>query len=476
MLSNNHSSGSTRLTLCLSGLTWRVIASGRKVLWAILAFGPAVGLGGCLNDEDGDRLIRAPWQERDTGPAVQFGAEPTIKVRILGPVQSCSLQGSAALVARAAGGGRTVTVMPPVQVQAGAAGITVTPAKGPPAVFEAGQDVEFTLASNPAGRSQNVETARVSLPGSGGGMGVPGVITVRGDGGGGATFDVIAEMPVETYLPGVVAREMYANWPQGAYEMQAVASRSYALHEQQRARAAGRWYDIDSAAAWNQAFGGLTASAPVIAAVEATRGQVLSDGSGGILRAYFSSCNGGRAASAADVWPVGTGFEYNLAAPLQANKKPDYSMQSPKARWMVKRSTDDVSRRLRMWADSSGQGLRMLGRVRSIEVSKRNDAGRPRKFKITDDRGQTFELGAELMRQALNHAAAGATALTDATRVWSSDMEFKVTATDVTIQGRGFGHGVGMCQWSTKAMAEGGMSWRQMAAHFYPGSGVRKVY
>jgi stage II sporulation protein D len=453
-----------------------VIAWGGVSLLAALT----LGLAGCLNDEDGDRLIRAPWQERDTGPAVQFSAEPTIKVRIVGPVQSCSLQGSAALIARASGGGRTVTVMPPVQVKMSPAGITVASAQGAPAVFGAGQDVEFTLASNPAGRVQSVETARVSLPGSGGGVGVPGVITVRGDwaagGSGGANFDVIAEMGVETYLPGVVAREMYASWPQGAYEMQAVASRSYALHEQQRARATGRGYDIDSAAASNQAFGGLAASATVIAAVEATRGQALSDGSGDILRAYFSSCNGGRAASAADVWPTGTGFEYNLAGPLQATKKPDYSMQSPKARWVVKRSTDDVSKRLRMWADSSGQGLRMLGRVRSIEVSKRNEAERPRKFKITDDRGQTFELGAELMRQALNHPAAGGVAITDGNRVWSSDMEFKVTATDVTIQGRGFGHGVGMCQWSAKAMAEGGLSWRQMAAHFYPGSGVRKVY
>lgn len=452
------------------------LRSVRTMCCLLLGLSPAL-LAGCLNDEDGDRLIRAPWQERDTGPAVRFTAEPTIRVRIVGPVSSCSLQGSAPLIARASGGGKTATLTPPLLVQVTGSGVSITPGQGAATLFGPGQDVEFTLASNPAGRASGMETARVSLTGSGGGIAVPGVITVRGDwAGGGNTCEVIAEMPVEAYLPGVVAREMSASWPRGAYEMQAVASRSFALHEQQRARATGRPFDIDSSPASSQAFGGLAASATVIAAVEATRGQVLSDGSGNILRAYFHSCSGGRPASAADVWPTGNGFEYNLASPLQATSRTDYSQQSPKARWTVKRTTDEMSRRLRMWADSSGEGLRTLGRIRTIEVSKRNDAGRPRKYKLIDDRGQDFELGAELMRQALNHPAAGTPAITDGNRVWSSDMEFKITATDVVISGRGSGHGVGMCQWSAKAMAEGGMSWRDMAKHFYPGSGVRKVY
>lgn len=447
-----------------------------------------LSLPGCLNDDDGDRLIRAPWQERDSGPAVQFRDEPTIKVRLVGAIPTCSLQGTAPLLVRPAGvggetgtGARSNTLTPPLQIQISSAGIRVTPASGAATLFPIGQDVEIALASAHAHvgavRGTGIETARLTLPGEGASMSVPGVITVKGDwAGGGIRMDVISEMPMESYVAGVVAREMYASWPRGAYEMQAVASRSFALHEQQRARSTGRGFDIDSSPASSQAFAGTAASATVIAAVEATRGQVLSDGSGNILRAYFSSCSGGRPASASDVWPTGNGFEYNRASPLQATRRTDYSQQSTKARWTVKRSSDDVSRRVRMWGDSSGEGLRTLGRIRAIEVSKRNEADRPRKFRITDDRGQTFELGAELMRQALNHPAAGTAAITDTSRVWSSDMEFKVTATDVVITGRGFGHGVGMCQWSAKAMAEGGVSWRQMATHFYPGSGVRKVY
>lgn len=434
-----------------------------------------LGLGGCLNGDDGERLVRVPWQERDTGPEIKFETEPTIKVRVAGALPTCSIQGGAPLVARATGGGRTVTVTPPLVVRVSASGLVLQAEHGPGATFGPGEDVELALASNPGARWQTTETLRIAAAGAS--VGVPGVVTLKPNWAAGAnTVDVVSEMPLEAYLPGVVAKEMYANWPQGAYEMQAVASRSFALHEQQRARSAGRIFDIDSAASNSQAFGGTTASATVIAAVQATRGQVLSDGSGGILRAYFSSCSGGRPASASDVWPTGKGFEYNLAEPLQATKRLDYSVQSPKHQWTLKRTTDDVSRRLRTWAGSSGEGLRTLARVRSIEVGKRNEAGRPRKFKITDDRGQTFELGAELMRQALNHPTSGAAAITDANRVWSSDMEFKVTATDVTIVGRGFGHGVGMCQWSAKAMAEGGMSWRDMAKQFYPGSGVRKVY
>lgn len=453
-----------------------MILTRTKLLGTLIALASTLTLSGCISDDDGAPLIRAPWKESDTGPKVTFGTEPTIKVRVGATLNTCTLQGAAPIVARSATGGTVVSVTPPLVVTVAESGITLESQKGIVTKFGPGQDVELALSTNPGGRWQSVETVRIVVAGAGS-VGVPGIVTIRPNWAAGANaFDLIAEMPVETYLPGVVAKEMYNNWPQAAYEMQAVASRSFALHEQQRARATGRGFDIDSASTTAQAFAGLVASPTVIAAVDATRGQVLSDGSGGILRAYFSSCSGGRPASAADVWPTGTGFEYNRASPLQATKRVDYSIQSPKHRWTVKRTTEEVSRRLRMWADSSGEGLRTLGRVRSIEVSKRNEADRPRKFKITDDRGQTFELGAELMRQALNHPAAGTPSITDANKVWSSDMEFKVTATDITIQGRGFGHGVGMCQWSAKAMAEGGMSWRDMAKHFYPGSNPRKVY
>jgi stage II sporulation protein D len=46
----------------------------------------------------------------------------------------------------------------------------------------------------------------------------------------------------------------------------------------------------------------------------------------------------------------------------------------------------------------------------------------------------------------------------------------------VVIRGRGFGHGVGMCQYCARAMAARGDDWREMVLRFYPGARVERAY
>jgi len=70
--------------------------------------------------------------------------------------------------------------------------------------------------------------------------------------------------------------------------------------------------------------------------------------------------------------------------------------------------------------------------------------------------------------------------------VYSGDMEVDVPrafggnvavmGTTVTINGRGFGHGVGMCQYCAKGFAERGEDWRAMLTRFYPGARVVAAY
>ena len=46
---------------------------------------------------------------------------------------------------------------------------------------------------------------------------------------------------------------------------------------------------------------------------------------------------------------------------------------------------------------------------------------------------------------------------------------------DFIFYGRGWGHGVGMCQWGAMAMAEQGYTAEKILAHYYPGTSVRKI-
>ena len=44
---------------------------------------------------------------------------------------------------------------------------------------------------------------------------------------------------------------------------------------------------------------------------------------------------------------------------------------------------------------------------------------------------------------------------------------------DVEFSGRGWGHGVGLCQWGAHGMAKAGKSWREILNHYYPGGELR---
>ncbi len=344
-------------------------------------------------------------------------------------------------------------------------------------------------------------------------------------------FDVVDFVNIEDYLPGVVGKEMLVGWPLAAYQAQAVAARTYALHERQRS--AGGSYDVESSDR-DQVYGGTTTNATAREAVRSTRGVVLMDGDK-LLRTYYSSTCGGRTAAAKDTWPIGPGFEYNLAAPIQEHHRDFACQASPLFRWSVERPRWELAQRLKWFGERYGHPVKKIKDVRSIEVAVVNSDGRPSKFRVSEGSGAQYVLSAEELRLACNTNAngsqitlapvddfdpaggadirksvvprvaiepgdimgfGGAGGTTTAkptapaamaaplsvpdidrkTRVASSDFEVVIRGDKAIITGRGFGHGVGLCQYCAKAFAERGEDWRTMMARFYPGARVTNMY
>ncbi|MCA9309732.1 MAG: SpoIID/LytB domain-containing protein [Phycisphaerales bacterium] len=288
-------------------------------------------------------------------------------------------------------------------------------------------------------------------------------------------FDIIEYIPVEQYLPGVLAREFYASWSLDAFKAQAIAARSYALHERLRRLSIGSHFDVE-ATTRDQVYGGITDNETAIRAVRETSGIVLVT-EGHILRAYYSSTCGGRPASAADTWPTGPGFEYNLDRPLQAASRDHYCQFSPLHEWRVERSLDDLSRRFRVYGREHGLGMKRLTGIRSITVARHNGAGRPSHFKVTDTSGESWEYSGETIRLACNDGTDKTLpGITRDTRVHSSDCTFEVRGNRVVITGRGFGHGVGLCQYGAEGMSRAGLDAGAIILSFYPGATLQRAY
>lgn len=286
-------------------------------------------------------------------------------------------------------------------------------------------------------------------------------------------LDVITLTPIEAYLVGVVAAELYPDWKApGVFAVQAVCARTYALHERQRSIEKGQEWDLESSEQ-DQAYKGGTTKPEALNAVRDTRGVVMTYG-GRLLRTYYSSTCGGRVAAAADVWPTGPGYEFNLAKPIQANHRESLCEKSPRYRWEVTRDKAAFSKQLRDWGKSKQHAIGDIGLFKSISVEKMNEDGRPSRYTIVDGAGKKFSITADMLRTACNFKSPGAAALT--TLVRSGDLDIEVKGLNVVIRGRGFGHGVGMCQFCAKAMAERGDTWQAMMVRFYPGAKIERAY
>jgi stage II sporulation protein D len=116
----------------------------------------------------------------------------------------------------------------------------------------------------------------------------------------GTKLQVVNALGLESYVLGVVGREMPSSWPAAALETQAVAARSYALAELENVVTA-RAYDVYNDDR-SQVYGGIAAESPsVTAAVQATARQVVLYG-GKVATTYFSSSSGGRTVSSGEAW------------------------------------------------------------------------------------------------------------------------------------------------------------------------------
>lgn len=409
--------------------------------------------------------------------------EPDIRVRIKQAVDTARIDGPAVLMLSAQGM-RPTPISAPVTIASGPGGVRFDPQAGDSLQYPAGITVTVQPSGNASGNTTPTTTITITPPAHAAilqmdGIQYPGTLIIRPASDVGPNrFDVIADMSIEDYLPGVLAKELFPKWPLAAYEAQAVCARTYALFVRDLDRAAGHFFDVENTQS-DQVFGGATTNQTALTAVRNTRGAVLTY-QGKPFKAYYSSTCGGRAGSAADVWPIGKGFEYNLAPPIQGTVHDHYCQQARLYRWEVIRSTEDLSRRIAAWGKNSGHQVRAIGLVTSISPEKLNATGRPARYFVGDDRGRVFSLSGEELRVACNVGAEGLPAITPQTRVNSNDLEVTPspvgTSPGFIIRGRGFGHGVGMCQWCLKGLADRGVPWDQQVLIFYPGAGITKAY
>jgi stage II sporulation protein D len=275
------------------------------------------------------------------------------------------------------------------------------------------------------------------------------------------TFDVVAHIPIEKYLPGVIAGELFAHWHPATFSAQAVAARSYAASSHLD-RQGKSHYDLTDGPS-SQMFLGEVALEVAHRAVEETKGVVLHYNNN-IIPAYYSSCCGGLAANATDAISLS---EQHKIPPLQGHSGEDLCTSLDIHKWKANRSARLLRKRLNACAKPMNiPTLADIRTIRSIESVEKNQHGRPTQLVIRGRRNETHEVRARDFVRAAN-ATIPSLPKTKG-RVWSSFLNGEKNGSNLSITGFGMGHGVGLCQYGAQELAGRGETWEDILSWYYP--------
>lgn len=275
---------------------------------------------------------------------------------------------------------------------------------------------------------------------------------------------VINRLGIESYLAGVVNAEMgrRADTELEALLAQAIVSRTYAL----QALARGRTLPWDVVATVSdQAYLGAGAELEQgWNAVRRTQGQIL-EYQGAPIDPFFHSTCGGRTAAGDEV------FQYARRPYLQSvsDAAPDgtsWCAISPRYRWTESWSAAALAEVLRVTLPPLGLTSEWQGAVRDVSVTARSPSGRVAELTIAFERG-SLPVRGQAVRQALRPSGID--------QLRSADFRLITTRNggrlqQLTADGGGAGHGVGMCQWGAVGRARAGFSATAILAAYFPGA------
>ena len=253
---------------------------------------------------------------------------------------------------------------------------------------------------------------------------------------------IINHLDIEDYVSGVLYHEVSHLWPMEALKAQAIASRTFAVYK--TIEAIGKDYDLTNDI-YSQVYGGRTSERyRTTRAVKETAGKILIYRNK-VLSAYFHATCGGHTEDASLLW--------NVDIPPLRGGPCNYCTQSPHFKWVATMPLADIERKL------NDGGYRVKD-IQNITVSSRDPSGRAKSVSIINSLG-TEELPANKFRLAL-----------DPNLFRSTNFEISIRKGTAVLNGRGWGHGVGMCQWGAYYMSKRGFSADQILQFYYPGAAI----
>ncbi len=266
----------------------------------------------------------------------------------------------------------------------------------------------------------------------------PGAIEIVSNGDG---LVVINELPFEEYLAGAVKAEAGDKMPLEMLKAQAIVARTYGAYHRQLNT--GRPYHIVASNLNQQYAGRVPADSPVWTAVRDTEDQVLL-WDGGLFPAFYHTDSGGHTEDPRVVFAASN-------MPALKPVRVEFPSASPHHQWRLDLPLAELGAQLQ-------KGGILVGRVVGLDIVERSASLRVSRIAVRGTAASVILRGNELRR------------LVGYDTLKSTLFAVAIVDSVARFAGRGYGHGVGLDQWSSKTMADLGYSARQIVEYYYPGA------
>ena len=259
-------------------------------------------------------------------------------------------------------------------------------------------------------------------------------------------FLVVNTIEIEQYIRGVLYHEVSHRWPMEAMKAQAVAARTYALYQMKKNNADE--YDV-TGDIYSQVYGGKNSERfRTNIAVKRTIGKILVYNNK-VLPAYFHASCGGHTENARNIWGEDL-------PPLSGVPCP-FCALAPHANWKRNFRSKDIQDKL------AADGYPNMGAIADIRVVSLNPSGRINNLLFTARDGKTTTVPGIKFRGIIGP---------NTNTVKSNKYEVVMKGYYFDLIGKGWGHGVGMCQWGAHQMAEERHKYDEILSFYYPGADI----
>lgn len=292
----------------------------------------------------------------------------------------------------------------------------------------------------------------------------------------GEQVEVIELVGMEAWLAGVLPAEMHPRWPVEALGAQAIVARSYAAARWQ-ARQGQAWHLLRGTA--DIAYdGAVPPSSEVAAAIRETRGQLLVHGGQAIL-ARFHACSGGRTEDSEALWPGATlidgrtplaQYMHRVEDPASVEGARGLNWTRTHQQWRTALTLAELSEKLGAWSKADRRRP-AIGQVGAIAIGSTTPSGRVATVRVThrNPAERTDTIDANEFRLAV-----GAVKLRSLW--WEKSAMASARGGQWVVEGRGFGHGVGLPQVSAWWLANDGAQAADIVARYYPDATLARIW